>query len=625
MEKENKTGYATIDQPWMKFYTSNIEQIKNMFPSNKTIWDVTEESLEKHSEIPLIEYFGNKIRREDFINYVGAFAKSFRVLGVEPGDLIPLCVPATPESYALFFAANAIGAVPYFQKLDINHSNLINETKGAKIAVVFDKFWNKVNRIFEEERFKNIIITTASDSMLFPLKQITKMKDYIERTKDSINIPKSTKYLWINEVLDISHYYTGNYKVPFVPNRVAVITTSSGTTSNAVKGIMDTNEGILASVYSFMNAETGYTKGKRTLTCFPPTASTSLNTLQIVPTLTGGTIIFDPRVDSSLWYKQLMNYKPDITVSTGSVWEKFIKQVLEKEAGNKRIDLSWIDFFILGGSATTPEILNMMNSVIKERGAKDDFHVGYGFSEVFGPLTLTKHDDRYPVLDKTIPVLNTGIPLPGYIVGIFDENGKELPYGTKQRGELWVKTPANMHGYFGKEELTKNVNVDGWIHSGDLCEIDKDGNVYCYGRLKNTIVVNNEKKYLFDITNSIRTTFNLHDVMIEKKQLENNNTSIVIYFVQEDAIRKDSKELIQQIDEYLSLFNLFSDGYKEYDELLPINPATLKPRNKEKEGFVKYINSEEYSVSFEEIALDTYVKKCEKVYTRILNNNISKR
>lgn len=610
---ENKyqklTGYASIDQPWLKQYKNYNAESDSNYIKNQTVWDVAEKLLEKYSYVNFIEYFGRDISRETFASYVEMWARTFRALGVEPGDMIPIYTPATPEAFAMFFAAVAIGATPYYQKIAITKEALEQETRGAKIAVVFDGLWANVKDVYSEDRFKNVIVISAADSMMFPLKQVMKMKAYFERRKDINRIPKTPKYIWTDDAKKMADYYTGDYKVPFEPGRIAAITTSSGTTSNKVKGIMDTNEGILASLACTINAETGYTEGKRTYTCFPPTASTSLNCLQLLPTFTGGTIIFDPRVDADKWYERVKKQKPDITITTGPVWEKFVTDLLEHEKKTGKVDdLSWIDYFIMGGAGTNPEILNNLNSVIRTRGAQRDFQVGYGFSEVFGVLSVAKYNGDYKESENTRPVISVGIPLPGYTVGIFDENGKELPYGQGYRGELWIKAPSNMEGYFGKEDITNATIIDGWIHSGDLCEQDSDGNIYFYGRMKNNINVDNNRVYLFDVANDIRKKFKLHDLFIEKKKLTDGTESLVVYYVQNDNDAIDSNELMSLIDEYTSSINIKIDGYKEFSGALPIDPTTLKPRNKDLDGFRKCKDGAIYDVSYIETSLDTYLK-----------------
>ena len=610
--KKELTGFATIDKPWLKQYPKYDETNHTPFITGKSVWDVTEEKLEEYSDVPFIEYFGNNISREDFAEYVVTWAKTFRALGVEPGEHIPLYVPATPESFAMFFGAIAIGATPYFQKLSISKAALEQETKEAKIAVVFDGLWKNVSDIFSQDRFKKVIVTSAADSMMFPLRQISKLKSYFDNRKSTSPIPKTSKYIWTDDAKKLANYYTGEYKVPFEPGRIAAITTSSGTTSHVVKGIMDTNEGILASLACTMDADTGFTKGKRTLTCFPPTASTSINCLQLLPTFTGGTIVFDPRVDISQWYNQLMKYKPDITISTGSVWERFVNDLLAKEKNGKKHDLTWVDYFIMGGAGTTHDTLNWMNDTLRERGAQRDISVGYGFSEVFGVLSVAKYNGNYDERKNNKDVISVGIPLPGYNVGIFDENGNELPYGKGYRGELWIKAPSNMHGYYGKPDVTNKTLIDGWLHSGDLCEIDEDGNIFFYGRLKNSAVINNKKEYLFDIANDIRLKFNLHDVIVEKKNLEDNNISLVMYFVQKIDSIVDSEILIRDINKYLNSKNITIDGYKEFTGSLPIDPTTLKPRTKDTDGFISYEGINEYDVSYEEVSLDIYKKNINK-------------
>ena len=608
--EQGLTGYASIDQPWLKQYKNYDESKDANYIQNQTVWDVVERLLEKYSYINFIEYFGRDISRETFASYVEMWARTFRALGVEPGDTIPIYTPATPEAFAMFLAAVAIGAKTYYQKIAITKEALEQETKGAKIAVVFDGLWKNVKDVFSQDRFKNVIVISAADSMMFPLKQIMKMKSYFEQRKSLNKIPNDPKYIWTNDAKKIANYYTGDYKVPFEPGRIATITTSSGTTSNAVKGIMDTNEGILASLRCTINAETGYTEGKRTYTCFPPTASTSLNCLQLLPTVTGGTIIFDPRVEIEKWYERVTKQKPDITISTGSVWERFVQDLLEHEKKTGKVeDLSWIDYFIMGGSGTNPEILNSLNSILRSRGAQRDIQVGYGFSEVFGVLSVAKYNGDYKESENTRPVISVGIPLPGYEVGIFDENGKELPYGQGYRGELWIKAPSNMEGYFGKEDITKATIVDGWIHSGDLCELDSDGNIYYYGRLKNNINVNDNKLYLFDISNDIRAKFKLHDIFVEKKKMTDGTDSLVVYFSKNADNMRDSEELMLLIDQYVTKYNIRIDGYKEFEGALPIDPTTLKLRNKDLDGFRKYKDGTLYDVLYCEEALDTYSKK----------------
>lgn len=605
---EQKTGLASVDKPWLSLYSDSGDEFDAIPLQGKTVWDVMEVLLEKHSDIPLIEYFGNIISRESFRKYVITWAKAFKACRVETDEIIPVFAPATPETFAIFFAANVIGATPYYQRLDITEQALEDETSEAKVAVVFDGFWNKVSGVFSNERFQHVFIISASDSMPFLPRQIIRLKDVFGRKKEVINrIPNTPKYVRTDHIERLAGTYRGEYKAVYKEGRGAVITASSGTTSHAVKGIMDTNESVLqALICSLKSDSMGFGKGKRMFTCFPLTASTSLNCEHLLPAFAGCTIVLDPRADISLWYHQLMKNKPDIAVTTGSVWELFVRQVLENEKikGGGRLDLSWADYLIMGGSGTTPEILDWVNRVLLERGVHREIKVGYGLSEVFGVLTVNPYEKEHG--SSTKPVNSVGVPMKGYTAAVFDENGKELPYGKGHRGELWIQSPSVMHGYYNKPEETEAAMKGTWLRSGDLCEMDEYGFVYCYGRLTNAITIEGRRTYLFDIANDIREHFQLHDVLVEKKKLIDGKQALNMYFVQKSSGKRDRKTLMTEMDEYLSVKNTVINGYKEHTDMLPVDPTTIKPRTKDTDGFRKFIQSKEHSVSYVEREMDVY-------------------
>ena len=163
-----------------------------------------------------------------------------------------------------------------------------------------------------------------------------------------------------------------------------------------------------------------------------------------------------------------------------------------------------------------------------------------------------------------------------------------------------------MHGYYGKPELTITIIIDGRIHSGELCELDENGCIYCYGRIKNSIEINGEKIYLFDISIDIREKFSLHDVFTEVKKLTDGTYAINMYFVQEQSVKTESETLMVELDKYLANKKIYIHGYKEYEDMLPIEPSTLKNRTKETSGFVKYIAGKKYGISYEEAEREIY-------------------
>lgn len=303
----------------------------------------------------------------------------------------------------------------------------------------------------------------------------------------------------------------------------------------------------------------------------------------------GMTVRIDPRADEENWTKLLLKYKPSLAASTGSLWYSFYRTISNRINAGEKIDLSFLDTFILGGSGVTPEQLSYINKVALECNAQNAMDSGYGCSEFFGVITVDKHEINYK--SKLKDVIDVGIPIPGATVGVFDENGKELSYG--QRGELWAKGPSIMHGYFGKPEATRQVMNDGWLKTGDIAEIDENGYIYCYGRIKSSIEIDGKRIYLFDVANALRNEFDLEDCMVEVKNLKNGKKSVVVYYVQKRNANIEKMSICRKMTAFTQSMGLVVDGYREFIDAFPISPTTLKPKTRYADGFFNYSNSDE--------------------------------
>lgn len=620
---ENKKLKPSEEKIWLKYYEEKAYEKANSFPTNKTLWDIIENSLLEYYDIPALEYFKKEISRSDFRESVYVWARTFRAMGVDTDEIVPIYGPFFPDICAMTLALNMIGATPYFLKLAISKKALEEETSEAKIAIVFDGMWNNVKDVFQDNRFKKIIVATAADSMIHPKKEIVKFVNYMEAKKNNSLIPKNNKYIWIDEAKKLSNYYTGNVKVDFKPNRNAFITSSSGTSLNGiVKGTIATNESALAQLYQANNAGINYNAGKKCLTNFPPTASTALNCLFFLPIYKGMTVINDPRLNESLFYKQMVEYKPAVALTTGSFWESYFRKVEEDIQKGKYHDMSGADMWIIGGEGTNPEYYEKWAKIMRDCGAKYPLFSGFGASEVFSVASVDKKENFNEVNRETRPVIGVGIPYPGVDVGIFDENGNELDYG--HRGELWLKTKTAMKGYYKKDELTSKTIVNDWIKTGDIFDMNENGFLFLWGRKHDKIVLpNGEDLYLFDVANEIRKQKFINDVMVNAMPLGNNQYSLVAHIVLNDQIEeKDRYLFLAKIDSELEKVlpkGIKIDGYKNHKVAIEYSSTTLKKdRNKlmtELDGYVKVINNQEVEVSF---SIDK-----EKNY--VLNYNESKK
>ena len=331
---ENKplTGYPSVDKPWLKYYKPGAEEAALNIPVGKTVWNVIEEKLLQYKDIPAIEYFGRVISRPEFINMVYTWAKAFKALGVKEDEVVPYYGPFFPDVGAMAFALNIIGACPYFIKLAISPEALIEETKDSRFAIVYKDMWANVSSEFSKVRFEKVIIVSVTDAMPTPKKQIISLLGKLKRDNSVPQIPSGGKYLRLDEAKKYAKRFQGEVRAPFVADRPAFITSSSGTTvGGAVKGVIATNESALAQVFSVTCSDIPYEPGFRTLNHFPPAAATSVNSLFLVPLIRGATVIIDPRVSANDFYHQLVDLKPEICINTGSMFEAFFNRIADEQ------------------------------------------------------------------------------------------------------------------------------------------------------------------------------------------------------------------------------------------------------------------------------------------------------
>lgn len=613
MEKE-KTGYPTLDKPWLQYYDEGVYEKALSTPKDKSIWEFYKPIIESYENKPIINYFNNSFSGEEYLALIEKWAKTFKALGISPDEMVPVYGTWSPDIAAMFFALNAIGAHPYFEKLDITPEALEKETAGAKVAVVHETLWGSVQEVFKQQRFSNIIVSSLEDNTNFPLHQMLYLKSRIDSRKEGSTIPNDKRFIRADEAREIGRDYSGGFEVPFKKGRIASITSSSGTSSSLVKGIMDTNESALANVIGTSLAEPNYREGRTLVVTLPPTASTALNCMYLLPIYRKMQVTLDPRASEDDWFKVVTSSKASVALTTGCMWERLYRDAEERLNKGKPVDLSYSDFYIIGGSGTTKEKLAKMNDILHRCGSKNDMVVGYGSSEFFGVASVDNY--RHPDPKKNDKdIIESGMPIAGATIGIFDDNGNELPYNT--RGEIYLKGPSVMEGYFGKEELTKEVLQDGWFKTGDIGEMNENGSLFVYGRKKDSVVIDGVTYYLFDIAGALKKEFDLEDCIAEKKQLKDGKESVVVYFVQRPEKEPlSNKEIVSSMSEFASTYGINIDGFIEYDIAFPISPTTLKPTSRVTNGFVNYNNGNGYEVYYtntdEDDVLELHTKPLEK-------------
>ena len=161
-------------------------------------------------------------------------------------------------------------------------------------------------------------------------------------------------------------------------------------------------------------------------------------------------------------------------------------QVLESPSFGKR-DLSSVRSVAYGGAPAAPELVRRIKEVFPSVAPGN----GYGLTETSSVSTFNGGVDYERKPDSV------GVPVPVCEVRIVGADGRDVAAG--EVGEIWIKGPNVVTGYWNKPEATAETFTDGWLHSGDLGRVDDEGFVYIVDRIKDMVIRGGENVYCVEV------------------------------------------------------------------------------------------------------------------------------
>ena len=388
--------------------------------------------------------------------------------GVKKGDKVALLSENMPNWAIAYFSVTYFGGVivpilPDFHSADVQHIIRHSEAKAVFVS-------KKHLQTIEELKESNMKFVIQLDDLTI-IDELTN-HTYISKLKQRIaskELPKPDE------------------------DDMAALLYTSGTTGHS-KGVMLSHKNLVTNAMSAYKNVTIVPED--TFLSILPLAHTLECTVgMIVPILHGADVVYIDKVPTpNVLLKAFASVKPTMMLSVPLIIEKiyknkilpkfkgsfimrllysipFTRRQLNKIAGKKLIETfgGRIKFFGIGGAA----LPKYVEQFLKE--AEFPYIVGYGLTET-SPLIAGGR------LGMPIKIGSTGLPMVGVEVKIKDANP------INGEGEIIVKSPSVMLGYYKDEEQTKEVLQDGWFHTGDLGYLDTDGYLFISGRSKNVII-----------------------------------------------------------------------------------------------------------------------------------------
>ncbi len=383
------------------------------------------------------------------------FANALARLGVKKAERVALFLPNISEFIIAYFGILKAGAVvtaisPLHREREVEYQLCDSE---AATIVALDSLYAVVEAVWAKTKLKNVIVTSLDEaSKTATTSSKPSLFDFQQLLKEAPATPLNVE---INPDRDLAALqYTG------------------GTTGTA-KGAMLTHANLVSNALMFAAWIKGTTAKETFLTALPLFHIYGMTTSMTVPISLAAKMVLIPRFEPVKALEAIQRHR--VTVFCG-VPTMYSALLANPELG--KYDITSIRVCISGASSLPPQIQKKFMQITGGFLAE-----GYGLTEA-SPVT---HCNPVDSTMRTVKVGSIGLPLPDTEAKIVDLDTGEKTLGLGKTGELAVKGPQVMKGYWRKPEETALVLREGWLLTGDIAYMDEDGYFYITDRKKDLI------------------------------------------------------------------------------------------------------------------------------------------
>jgi long-chain acyl-CoA synthetase len=460
--KEN--GY-----PWLAAYDEGVPH-SLQYPE-KTVFQLLQEVAEEHPEKTALVFFGRRITYRELARYIDALAAALTEMGVEKGKKVALLLPNCPQYVIAYYAALRLGAVV----VPVNPLNTERELEyifrhaGVRAAVALNLLAARLEKAKERAGApEKVIYTSLADFLPFPLNLLYPFKQKMEpAAREAVK-----KGAGLKELLGRTGVKAPPPAEVDVFKDLAVLIYTSGTTG-VPKGVMLSHYALVVNAHHCISwVDMGQSRGSDSvLGVLPIFHGFGMSVCMNAALLSGSSAILVPRYNPGELLKIIHRQRPTLFSGVPTMYIGLINH-----PDLRRYDLSSLRGCFVGAAPLPPEVKKKFEELTGSRLME-----GYGLTEA----VTAKCANPYRGVNKTGSV---GVPFPDTVMRIVDvETGeRELPPG--EVGEIVLKSPDLMLGYYEMPAETAAAIRNGWLYTGDIGYMDEDGYFYIVERKKDLII-----------------------------------------------------------------------------------------------------------------------------------------
>jgi len=526
-----------MHQPWHRRYDPGVP-FTFTYP-DWTLLDLLRRSVTRFPQHTALVFYGARLSFRELDALTTRFAFALRSLGVRPDDRVALMLPNIPQAVIGYYGALKAGAIvvqinPLYVSREIE-AQLADS--GSETILVLDRLYPRVAEVKDRTPLKRILVTSIRDFLPLGKRLLYDVKARLDGHR--VHVEKQPQ---VYDFLALVNAAPDDDPAPLPvprPDDLALLQYTGGTTGVS-KGVMLSHRNVVANAFQGRYWVPDFQEGHEVFLGIVPFFHVyGLSTCQHIAMMTGSTLILLPRFQTTEVLRMIQRYR--VTILSG-IPAMFM--AINEFPRLDQYDLRSLRVCLSGAGPLHADVRNRF-----ERATGVKISEGYGLTEA-SPVTHCN-----PIYGER-PRESIGLPFPDTDVRIVDEatGERDLPVG--ETGELLVRGPQVMRGYWHNDADTDAVLRNGWLYTGDLVRQDETGFFFLMDRKKDMIKSRGENVYPREVEEILLKHPAIKDAVVVGVPDPQLGEAIKAYIVLREGCRLSKGELLQHCRPWLARFKM---------------------------------------------------------------------
>jgi long-chain acyl-CoA synthetase len=518
----NHANDRLSQRPWLASYSKDVPPTVPI--PRQPLFKFLESTADWLPRRTATLFFGSKLSYLQLEQQANQFAHALHGLGLKPGERVMVVIPNMPQMIIAYYGTLKVGGVVVLSNPEADTEQIVRQLNqtGARVLVTLCEFSRLVEAVRAETQVEQIIVADIRSAVSAAVYQRLLTRWGIERVDEAI--AQQAGCLLMTELMADAAKTPPAIEVNSTD--LAVIIYTSGTT-DAPKGVCLSHANLVANAIQTRHWIRDLNYGEEVfLSVAPLTHSYGMTNAMNIPIVLGATVVLLPVFDLEQVLEHIKRYKPTIFPGVPSMYT-----AINQTPGVRTYGLDSIKACVSGAAPLPIEVQEAFEKLTRGRLVE-----GYGLTEA-SPVTHANP------LYGTRKVGSIGIPIPNTEAKIVDlVTGQALPAG--QLGELVVRGPQVMQGYWDDEAASQEVLKDGWLYTGDVAVMDSDGYFQIISRKRDTIMSGEYSVYPRDVEEVLYENHKVLEAAVVGIPSEGNGHKVKAFVVPRKGTTLSKDELL---------------------------------------------------------------------------------